>query len=77
MVKQECQSAILSPQVFEPSEFEKGMLTSKDNEIRNADVPERFQVSYESNNRLNYFCKRFDNHHVINAGSRKRQDLNL
>ncbi|CAH3024911.1 unnamed protein product [Porites evermanni] len=44
MVKQECQSAILSPQVFEPSEFEKGVLTSKDNEIRNADVPERFQL---------------------------------
>ena len=55
MVKQECQSAILSPQVFEPSEFEKGMLTSKDNEIRNADVPERFQVSCESNNRLLLF----------------------
>ena len=52
MVKQECQSAILSPQVFEPSESEKGMLTSKDNEIRNAAVPERFQVSGESNNRL-------------------------
>ena len=52
MVKQECQSAILSPQVFEPSECEKGMLTSKDNEIRNADVPERFQVGCESNNRL-------------------------
>ena len=28
------------------------MLTSKDSEIRNADVPERFQVSCESNNRL-------------------------
>ena len=52
MVKQECQSAILSPQVFEPSESEKGMLTSKDNEIRNAAVTERFQVSCESNNRL-------------------------
>ena len=50
MVKQECQSAILSPQVFEPSET--GMLTSKDGEIRNADVPERFQVSCESNSRL-------------------------
>ena len=34
-----------SSQVFEPSELEKGMLTSKDNEIRTADVPERFQVS--------------------------------
>ena len=51
-VKQDCKSAILSPQVFEPSELEKGMLTSKDSEIRNADVPERFQVSCESNNRL-------------------------
>ena len=78
MVKQECQSAILSPQVFEPSEFEKGMLTSKDNEIRNADVPERFQVSRESNNRLLLiFCKRFDNLHVINARSRKNQNSNL
>ena len=38
--------------MFEPSELEKGMLTSKDGEIRNADVPERFQVSCESNNRL-------------------------
>ena len=55
MVKQECQSAILSPQVFESSEFEKGMLTSKDNEIRNADVPKRFQVSCESNHRLLLF----------------------
>ena len=51
-VKQDCKSAILSPQVFEPSELEKGMLTSKDSEIKNADVPERFQVSCESNNRL-------------------------
>lgn len=33
--------------MFEPSELEKGMLTSKDNEIRTADVPERFQVRYE------------------------------
>lgn len=31
-------------EVFEPSELEKGMLTNKDNEIRTADVPERFQV---------------------------------
>ncbi|XP_067032168.1 transcription elongation factor SPT6-like [Acropora muricata] len=31
-------------EVFEPSELEKGMLTAKDNEVRTADVPERFQV---------------------------------
>lgn len=43
-----------TPIVFEPSEFEKGMLTSKDNEIRNADVPERFQVSCESNSREDF-----------------------
>ena len=49
--------------MFEPSELEKGMLTSKDSEIRNADVPERFQVSCESNNRL--FVLRFDNHHIM------------
>ena len=30
--------------MFEPSELEKGMLTAKDNEVRTADVPERFQV---------------------------------
>ena len=33
--------------MFEPSELEKGMLTSKDNEIRTADIPERFQVRNE------------------------------
>ena len=76
MVKQECQSAILSPQVFKPSEFEKGMLTSKDNEIRNADVPEDFKSVVKATTGY-YFCKRFDNHHVINAGSRKSQDSNL
>ena len=54
-VKQECQSSILSPQVFEPSDFEKGMLTSKDNEIRNADVPEDFKSATTGY----YFCKRF------------------
>jgi len=32
--------------VFEPSELEKGMLTAKDNEVRTADVPERFQVRW-------------------------------
>ena len=40
-------SLFLSSQVFEPSELEKGMLTNKDNEIRTADVPERFQVRCE------------------------------
>ena len=76
MVKQECQSAILSPQVFEPSEFEKGMLTSKDNEIRNADVPEDFKSVVKATTGY-YFCKRFDNLHVINARSRKNQNSNL
>ena len=33
--------------MFEPSELEKGMLTNKDNEIRTADVPERFQVKLQ------------------------------
>lgn len=31
-------------QVFEPSELERGFFTDVDNEIRNTDMPERFQV---------------------------------
>ena len=48
--KKDCrriEGLFLPSQVFEPSELEKGMLTNKDNEIRTADVPERFQVRCE------------------------------
>ncbi|XP_031559934.1 transcription elongation factor SPT6-like [Actinia tenebrosa] len=31
-------------EVFEPSELEKGMLTSRDTEIKTSDIPERFQL---------------------------------